>query len=245
MPIATAGAVVGIVSGISSLYYDWRASEAEKKAMEKQREALERAGQERVEYQPVTEEELDAMREAVNLRAEAQIQESVSQYADQMAAAGYDPQEAVAQARMRLEPQRQALLDQVDTQMRATDLVSERQHIMQEDMRLIENELALAGLPQPGQYEAQRYSGIASGARELAGMGAELYGRYKDVETPPEERPTRPQGGAQVYRMFPEVGRKLSPYDQRRINALESQYGGNKLRLNYFDKMYRPIGEKK
>lgn len=178
--------LITVISTAYSAYAGWRAHSEMKKAHSRRTELLGELADVKVDYVPMSEEELTAIIEYTNAKFDAELIEKSSEYAEQMASAGYDPQQAMAQMRSRLEPQRQTMLTNLVAQLKAQDNVAERQHIMNEEMRVLENKIALASQPTPEEMGISTWSRQADVASQVAGLAGQMW-----AEQPPKDPDTQ------------------------------------------------------
>ncbi len=154
-----------------SAYKGHQAQAAQEKAIDRARDIAE----ERVDYIPMSDEEAQAITEWVDAMFQEQVIEQRGSEIEQMAAAGYDPEVAMGQITARFEPIRQRMINQTLLGLKAQDNVMERQHQMFEDMRVLQNQLALEmGEVQIAGQQEERAAHMWGG---IAGLGAQVAGQ--------------------------------------------------------------------
>lgn len=200
--------ISGLVTAGYSLYSQAKANDAAEKAMEEhgiRREELERLSgikiapgdpipMEALQYLPVTDEEMDVYAEMINAKVDEAAADKRLNTANTAAAAGYDPQEALAQVEPQIQQERERVLQEGLSRLKLEDIkrgrefdlnekrrvrahnIAEKQRIrdfnIAEELRVLENKMALAGRPTAKELKysnrANRYSDITSAAGDFA-----------------------------------------------------------------------------
>jgi len=139
-------------------------------------EKLKAAYGERIDYRPITDEEIDLYTDLVNAKAEESMAETRIIAAEKAGAAGYDPQEVLGRLEPEIQKERNRLITQSVLQLKATDMMSERQFLMQEDLRLAQGQISLYSMPSPEEVKQGELAAIYSGRSQYARGTAEMYG---------------------------------------------------------------------
>ena len=160
------GAIIGLAG---SIYSGYRADRAGRRAAREAKRRFEQLGElatERIDYRPITEEELQAYADLVDAQAEVHAVDTRRKAANVAAEAGYDPQEVLGQLEPAIQRTREQMISKTISDLKAQDLVSARQHEMQEDLRILQNEMAILGHATPEEIQAgvaqEKWSRIAS-----------------------------------------------------------------------------------
>jgi len=138
---------------------------------------LKKVAEKEIEYRPITDEELDLYVELVNAKSEESMAEQRVAVGNKAAAAGYDPEEVLGQLEPELQKERDRLITQSVLKIKSTDMFSERQFMMNEDLRLINNQMNLYSMPSPEEVMHGEMAAIYSGQSQYNRGMAEFYGK--------------------------------------------------------------------
>jgi hypothetical protein len=154
--------------------------------------------------------------------------------ADRAAASGLDPQEYLAQIESKLQFEKEKSVQRLVSRLKFEDKVKEREFIMKEEQRSLQQQYSLALQPSEAeltsQLEAEKWSRIAGAGLQFAGAIGEKLEERDYAKRVRAAQPTETTAGPRrgEYLAEPAYG---MPYGDIGVDFLERYYGEKRRRI--------------